>query len=316
MTAVRSAGASFAPPVGVILGPTGLGKSAIAIEAAKRLDGEIISADSRAFFRGLDIATDKPSCPERRGVPHHLIDIIAINGSYDAMAFRNDVDRLVPEIGKRQHLPVIVGGGTLYLGAILRGLFVGPCADARIRERLARQPLEELYSRLTQVDSIRAAQVHPHDRQRIVRALEVYEVTGQPISRLQQETTPLPYRFVRFGLRRAKADHRAAIAARVEKMLAAGLIDEIERLRAQGLTRDCQAYRSIGVREVFAFLEGKINYTQLREALLTHTWALARRQMAWFANDQDVHWIDVTGCLPAQVAEKIAARLRAAIKPG
>jgi len=300
----------------VILGPTAVGKSSVAIEVAIRLDGEVISADSRAFFRGLDIATDKPSCAARRGVPHHLIDIIDIDESYDAMAFRKDADRLIRQIWKRQHLPLVVGGGALYLGAILRGLFPGPSADEQIRRRLSQQPLDELYTELSEVDPTAAAHIHQNDRLRIVRALEVHHITGRPISELQQEATPLPYRFVLFGLSRERDDHRAGIAARVEGMLERGLVAEVTRLRQEGLNQEHQACRTIGVREVFAFLDGEISRDQLREALITNTWALVRRQMAWFRNEKDVQWIDVTNRAPDAVAEEIVAQLRGSLAQG
>ncbi len=300
----------------VILGPTAVGKSAVAIEVATRLDGEVISADSRAFFRGLDIATDKPSCAARRGIPHHGIDIIDIDKSYDAMAFRKDADRLIRQIWKRQHFPLVVGGGTLYLGAILRGLFPGPSADEQVRQRLSHQPPDQLYAQLSEVDPAAAAHIHQNDRLRIVRALEVHHLTGRPISELQQEATPLPYRFVLFGLSRERDDHRARIAARVDRMLERGLVAEVTRLRQEGLNRGHQAYRTIGVREVFAFLDGEILRDQLREALVTNTWALARRQMAWFRNEKDVQWLDVTNRTPDAVAEEIVAQLRGSLAQG
>ncbi len=316
MKAARSPEGRSPLPVVVILGPTAVGKSAVAIEIGIRLDGEVISADSRAFFRGLDIATDKPSCAARRGVPHHLIDIIDIDESYDAMAFRKDADRLIRQIWKRQHLPLVVGGGTLYLGAILRGLFPGPSADEQVRQRLSQQPLAELYTELSKVDPTAAAHIHQNDRLRIVRALEVYHLTGQPISDLQQEATPLPYRFVLFGLSRERDDHRAGISARVEGMLERGLVTEVTRLRQEGLNQDHQAYRTIGVREVFAFLDGEISRDQLRDALITNTWALVRRQMAWFRNEKDVQWIDVTNRAADAVAEEIVAQLRGSLAQG
>ncbi len=281
-------------PVLVILGPTGVGKSAVAVELALRLRGEIISADSRAFFRGLDIVTDKPAPEVRRRVPHHLIDVVEITGSYDAMAFRKDVARLIPEIRARGRVPIIAGGGTLYLGAVLRGIFSGPSADPELRVRLNARPLSELYAELREVDPVAAAHIHPNDRLRITRALEVYKTSGRPISELQQEARPLPFDFAVFGLRMEREAHRAAIIARVDRMLKEGLIDEVKRLRGRGLTPRHQAYRTIGVRETFAYLEGELSYAELRARIMRNTWALARRQMAWFRRDDGVKWIDVT----------------------
>ncbi|MCK4681896.1 tRNA (adenosine(37)-N6)-dimethylallyltransferase MiaA, partial [Candidatus Bipolaricaulota bacterium] len=289
-----SARDSATRPVVVILGPTAVGKSAVAIEVATRLHGEVISADSRAFFRGLDIVTDKPSLVKQQGIPHHLIDLVAFDGRYDAMAFRNDVARLIPEIEGREHLPIVAGGGTLYLGAILRGIFSGPAADAEIRDALLQESLDSLYARLLEVDPAATTRIHRNDRLRIMRALEVHELTGQPISELQKEAQPLPYPFTVFGLKREREDHRKAIAARVEKMLSSGLIDEVKRLRDEGLHKDCQAYRTIGVRETFEYLDEEISREELREKIIRNTWALARRQAAWFRNDSEVTWVDVT----------------------
>ena len=296
-------------PVVVILGPTAVGKSSVAIELAMRVGGEIISADSRAFFRGLDIVTDKPQIEERREVPHHLIDIVGLTGSYDAMMFRSDVERLIPEIRARGRVPIIVGGGTLYLGAILRGIFTGPSADPELRKELLSEPLDELYGRLREVDPQAAIKIHANDRLRIVRALEVHRITGQPISDLQREAEPLSLNFVVFGLRMERKAHRQAIAERVREMLADGLIDEVRSLRASGLTEDHQAHRTIGIPETEAFLDGKASRQGLEERLIVNTWKLARRQMAWFKRDLDVTWIDITGRSPQEVAEDILSRV-------
>jgi len=290
-------------PVVVILGPTAVGKSSVAIELAMRIGGEIISADSRAFFRGLDIVTDKPPLDKRCGIPHHLIDIVELTGKYDAMSFRNDVERLIPQIQSRGHIPIIVGGGTLYLGAILRGIFTGPSADPELREELLSEPLDELYQRLKEVDSQAASRIHANDRLRIVRALEVHRITGQPISDLQREAEPLSLNFAVFGLRMERKAHRGAIAQRVRAMIASGLIDEVRSLRASGLTEKHQAHRTIGIPETEAFLDGEISHKELEERLANSTWQLARRQMAWFKRDSNVTWIDITGRSPQEVAE-------------
>jgi len=289
----------------VILGPTAVGKSAVAIEVATRLHGEVISADSRAFFRGLDIVTDKPSLAKQQDIPHHLIDLVAFDGRYDAMAFCKDVARLIPEIESREHLPIVAGGGTLYLGAILRGIFSGPAADGKVRKALLHESLDTLYTRLLEVDPAATTRIHKNDRLRIMRALEVHELTGRPISELQKEAQPLPYPFIVFGLKREREDHRKAIAARVEGMLSSGLIDEVKRLRDEGLHKDCQAYRTIGVRETFEYLDEEISREELREKIIRNTWALARRQAAWFRNDSEVTWVDVTDRTIDEVAKEI-----------
>ncbi len=296
--------------VPVLLGPTATGKTAVAVEVARRLGGEIVSADSRAFFEGLDVVTAKASESERGGIPHHLIDCVPIDGAYDAMSFRRDVERLVPEILDRGRLPLLVGGGTLYLGAILRGIFEGPSKDEEFRRSLADRPTETLHDRLRTADPNAAEGIHRNDRLRIVRALEVYASTGRPISELKSEAVPLPYDFIVFGLRRASDDHRRAIEARVRSMVDAGLVDEVERLVERGLTAEAQAYRTIGIPEVVGHLEGRTTEEEMEQEIVRRTWSLARRQLAWFRKDRDVIWLDVTGRTTDDLAASIVGRLR------
>ena len=292
-------------PVLVLLGPTAAGKTAVGVEIASRIDGEILSADSRAFFVGLDIVTAKPSEAERRGIPHHLIDCVAICESYDAMAFRRDVERLIPEVLARGHVPILVGGGTLYLGAVLRGIFEGPAKDGALRSSMARRSVEELYEELRLADPEAAGSIHPNDRLRITRALEVHELTGRPISDWQADAAPLPYSFFIAGLRRNRDDHRAAIATRVRRMIDRGLLDEVKRLREKGLVPECQAYRTIGVPEALAYIDGRVSEIEMERETVNRTWGLVRRQGAWFQREKDVRWWDVTGRNAAEVAGEI-----------
>ena len=293
----------------VILGPTAVGKSAVAVELARKSGGEVISADSRAFFRGFDITTDKPSSSVRQGIPHHLLDVVDIDGQYDAMAFRQDADRLIREIQARGKIPIVAGGGTLYLGSLLRGLFDGPGSDRTVRRAFLKRPLSELHHRLSEVDPVAAEKIHQNDRMRIVRALEVYQLTGRPISDWHRETWPLPYRFYVFGLRKGKSAHRQAIEARCQGMLDRGLIDEIRKLRENGLRPPMQAYKTIAVPEVFAYLDGEIDGEELKRQLIHHTWQLVRRQMAWFSRDETVVWIDASYKTHTELSEEIMGQL-------
>lgn len=297
-------------PVLVVLGPTASGKTAVAIELARHTNGEVISADSRAFFAGLDIVTDKPSVDERGGIPHHLIDCIPIDGSYDAMTFRSDVQRLFPEIRNRQHQPILAGGGTLYLGAILRGIFEGPVKDEGLRVAMKEMASDDLFRELSSVDPAAAARIHPNDRLRVIRALEVYRTTGVPMSQWQSEAKPLPEDFYVVGLSRARSQHRIAIEERIRGMLDRGVMDEIDQLRTQGLSQDVQAYRTIGVPEAFEVLDGKITQEEFVRVVSARTWQLVRRQMTWFRRDKAVNWIDVTERTVADVADQILSEWR------
>ncbi len=296
-----------APAVLVLLGPTATGKTAVAVDLALRLGGEVISADSRAFFCGLDIVTDKPSDAERRGVPHHLIDCVPIDGSYDAMAFRADVERLVPEIAARRRVPILAGGGTLYLAAVLRGIFEGPGKCEAFRRSLDGVESSELHQRLASVDQAAAAKIHPRDRLRVVRALEVEAASGRPITEWKAEAAPLPFRFETFGLLRDRDEHRAAVEARARAMVERGLVQEVARLRGCGLTPDRQAYRSVGVPEASAYLDGAISRDEMLNEIVRATWALVRRQISWFRAQPAVSWVSAAGRSPADVAGEIAA---------
>ena len=294
-------------PVLVILGPTASGKTSVAIELARRVDGEIISADSRAFFVGLDIVTAKPTASEQAGIPHHLIDCVPIAGAYDAMAFRSDVERLLPEIQNRHRRPIIAGGGTLYLGAILHGLFEGAEKNEAFRATLKERSSNDLFRELVSVDPVAAAKIHPNDRLRVTRALEVTITTGKPMSEWQTEAKALPEDFLVVGLFREREQHRLAIEERVRSMLELGLIDEIDRLRSAGLTPEVQAYRTIGVPEAFEVLDGKITHEEFVQIVTARTWQLVRRQMAWFRRDKEVRWIDVSHCTSQDVVDQILA---------
>jgi len=294
----------------VILGPTATGKSAISVEVATRINGEIICADSRTFFRGLQIATARLPVHARKGICHHLVGIVGIDDHYDAMSFRLNVDTLIEQIQGRGRVPLIVGGGTLYLSAILHGIFAGPSADKELRRTLEQRSLDDIYGELSAVDAVSAGRIHPNDRLRIMRALEVYRLTGKRISDLQQQATPLPYRFRVFGLERDKDEHKRAIAVRVEHMLSHGLVDEVAQLRRDGLDRDCQAYRTIGVREVFDMLDKKITPEEMKKRIISNTWKLVRRQKAWFRRENGVCWIDVSARKPWEVAEEIVQELQ------
>jgi len=295
----------------LILGPTGVGKSRVAYELALKLQpAEIISADARAIYRGMDIGTDKPPLKWRKSVPHHLMDIKDPHEGYSAMAFRKDALRLMEEIIKRGAKPIVVGGSTLYIDALCGKLFEGPSADPKLRSELRVRPLDELYDELLRVDPEAAAKIHPHDRQRIVRALEVYRLTGRPISELQKQTPRSPYRFLKIGLICERAELHRRIDRRVDEMMARGLLEEAKALKER-VPPGSQAYKSIGYQELFAYLEGKIPSLEEAVALIKKdTRDHARRQLIYFKRDPEIHWIDTTRKAPKEVVCEIISLLQ------
>ena len=278
----------------LILGPTATGKSALAVALAERLDGEIISADARAIYKELNIGTAKPPPYLRARVPHHLIDLLDPTEHYDVMRFRHDVLKVLKEIRARGKLPIVVGGSTLYISALTGTFFAGPKADPQIRQRLEAEPQEQLRARLEEIDPEAAQRIHPNDRVRTVRALEVYELTGLPISRWHKESkVPFPYTFTKIGLTLERKVLYERINTRVEQMLAAGLLEEAKALKVK-LTPEMPAYRTIGYEELFQYLDGRISYDEAVRLIKKHTREYAKRQIIYFKREPDVHWIEVT----------------------
>lgn len=288
----------------LILGPTAVGKSELAVALALRVDGEIISADARAIYKDLNIGTAKPPAHLRTRIPHHLIDFLDPTEHYDVMQFRCDVIRAIEEIRARERVPIVVGGSTLYISALTGTFFAGPKADPQTRRRLEAEPQERLRKRLEEIDPEAAQRIHPNDKVRTVRALEVYELTGVPISRWHKESkVPFPYKFTKIGLTLDRKILYERINARVDQMLAAGLLEEAKALRAK-LTPEMPAYRTIGYEELFAYLDGKISYDEAVRLIKKHTREYAKRQIIYFKREPDVHWIEVTGKSPQHVLEE------------
>lgn len=288
----------------LILGPTAVGKSELAVALAQRIAGEVISADARAIYRDLTIGTAKPPAHLRERVPHHLIDFLDPTEHYDVMQFRHDALTAIEEIRARGRVPIVVGGSTLYISVLTGTFFAGPKADPQLRRRLESQPQEQLRQRLEAIDPEAAQRIHPNDKIRTVRALEVYELTGVPISRWQRESkVPFPYRFFKIGLTLDRKVLYERINARVDRMIAQGLLEEAKALREK-LTPQMPAYRTIGYEEFFAYLDGKVSYDEAVRLIKKHTREYAKRQLIYFKREPDVHWIDVTGKSLEQVLDE------------
>ncbi len=289
----------------LLLGPTAVGKSELAVELALRIDGEIISADARAIYKDLTIGTAKPPPSLRAKVPHHLLDFLDPTEHYDVMAFRRDVLNALHEIRARGRVPIVVGGSTLYISVLTGTFFAGPRADPQLRQRLEAQPQEHLRKRLEEIDPEAAQRIHPNDKVRTVRALEVYELTGLPISRWHQESkVPFPFTFTKIGLTLDRKVLYERINARVDEMIAAGLLAEAKALRER-LTPQMPAYRTIGYEEFFEYLDGKISYDEAVRLIKKHTREYAKRQIIYFKREPDVHWVDTTGKSLEQVLHEV-----------
>lgn len=300
------------PDAILMVGPTASGKTACALDLAKKLPIEIISVDSALVYKGMDIGTAKPTAEELASVPHHLIDIITPLESYSAAQFAEDCTRLVREIRSRGRLPLIAGGTMLYAKAIRDGLSEVPTTTAEVRDRVTKE-LEEkglaaLYERLKTIDPLTAERLKPGDTQRISRAIEVYEMSGRPISSFYTDQKPPDLKLRSFALLPPdRAELHRRIAQRFDQMLEAGFIDEVKRLReTPGLTTNYASMRCVGYRQAWEYLDGKKTFDEFRESGIAATRQLAKRQMTWMRSMKDTELLDPTDPKSFEVLERAA----------
>ena len=281
-----------------LLGPTAIGKTEIAIQLAQHLDAEIVSVDSRQIYRQMDIGTAKPTPEERQTAPHHLIDCVDVSQPFSVADYQSLADTAIADIQNRGKRVLLVGGAGLYFRAVVDGLFEGPDADIALRERFeqeaAQHGVDVLHKRLRACDPASAERIHPNNVVRVIRALEVYELTGTPMSEHQQQwhQENQRYPFIAFCLTMPRALLYRRIEQRVDVMLANGLIAEVESLLAAGYARDTVALRSFGYKELIAYLDGKCTYLEAVEQLKQNTRRFAKRQLTWFRKDTRIEWID------------------------
>jgi tRNA dimethylallyltransferase len=285
------------PPVIAVLGPTATGKTDIAIELALRYHGEVVSVDSRYLYRGLDIGTAKPPPEERRGVPHHLIDILTPDEEYSLALYQQDAYSAIDAILRRDHLPIVAGGSPLYVRAVLEGWRIpraAPDPDFRGQMELFAQEhgSEALHERLRQIDPTAADRTPPRNIRRVIRALEVYHQTGRPMSE-QEGKEPPPYRILRIGLHIDRETLFQRIDQRVDTMFQRGLVEEIKSLLAAGVSADCTAMQTIGYQEVIPYLRGEYDYATMVERIKFSTHRYVRHQMTWLRKTPDINWIDI-----------------------
>lgn len=285
----------------VIVGPTAVGKTDISIRLAQRLNGEIISADSMQIYKFMDIGTAKPMPEEQQGIPHHLMDIIPPGAAFSVADYQAIARKTITEVIDRRRLPILVGGTGLYVRAVVDPYnFIPADTDWQLREKLKAQASEAgiaaLYSWLKDVDPAAAERIHPNDERRIIRALEVYQTTGEPLSFWEQQVDRGRQRYdlLMIGLTRPREQIYGRINARVDMMVQAGLIEEARRLLAQGLDQNFIASQAIGYKELFSYLQGSEGLNDALERLKMNTRRYAKRQLTWFRADPRINWLDVS----------------------
>ena len=287
--------------VGFIVGPTGAGKSALAIEVATRLGAEIVNADSRQIYRGMNLGTAKPSAPERRGVAHHLIDIRSPAEPLDVATFTTLARAAIEQIAARGRHPIVVGGSGLYLRALRGGIFRGPAASREIRERLERAArdhgVSHLHQRLREIDPAAARRIGVNDLYRITRAIEVWELTGEPISSHQARHgfANRSYDCLTLGISMDRAELYAAIDRRFDEMIGQGLVEEVRSLLAAGYRADRPPLGSIGYQQIAAHLRGEMGLAEAVEIAKRESRRFAKRQLTWFRADREIVWLDRNG---------------------
>ena len=313
-----------------LIGPTAVGKSAVAIELARSLKAEIVSADSMQVYRGMDIGTAKPTRDECQAVPHHLIDVCEVDEPFDLKRFVTLAQSLIASLQS----PVIICGGTgLYVRALRRGLFEGPSRNPKLRARLEKMTPAELFAELEKADPLTASRVDRHNPRRLVRALEVFYGTGKGMAELQRQWNPphpdpLPASGARgvssppssgredqgeevcFCLTRERADLHARIERRIEEQIAAGWVAEVKRLLARGLEKNPTAMQAAGYRELVAHARGELPLDEAVALIKTRTRQLAKRQLTWFRREPDLQWVEIgRDESPAETAQRILKNL-------
>lgn len=309
------------PPLLVLLGPTAVGKTALAVELAARLNGEVISGDSMQFYRYMNVGTAKIRPAEMlakngRLIPHHLVDILDPDELFSAADFQQLAAAKIADIAARGKLPLLAGGTGLYIQALCDGYQLSEAAPAdealrgRLKEEYQRLGAAALHRRLQEVDPQAAARIAPADQKRLLRALEVFELSGRPIS-MQGRAAEPPYDLLLFGLTRERGELYRRIEQRVDAMLAAGLVPEVERLLAMGYGPELKPMQGLGYRQICRYLAGELDLAAAAELIKRDTRHFAKRQLTWWRRDERIRWFDAGAQPPETIADAVCRQAAA-----
>jgi tRNA dimethylallyltransferase len=289
------------PQLVAIVGPTATGKSALGIALAHRVGGEVVACDSTAVYRGFDIGTDKVPADEQQGIPHHMVDVAGPLEEYSAARYAREAAAAIRDITQRDRVPILVGGTGLYYRALTRGFFPGPGRDTALRARLERvarrRGVESLHRWLARVDAESAARIAPRDLKRIVRALEVYRLTGRPLTRHFADTrSAIPeYEVTAIALSLPADAIAQRVARRVDQQFARGLLDEIRTLLASGVPESAHPFTGLVYRQALEYLQGVRGEAETRELIVRENRRYAKRQLIWFRKEPNLRWIHAAG---------------------
>jgi len=303
-------------PLVIILGPTAVGKTDIAIEVAKEIEGEIISADSMLIYRHMDIGTAKPSLEERQGINHHLIDIINPDQQFSVADFLLEAEKVIKEVKTRNKIPMLVGGTALYLKAFTEEFYFPETeTDWNLREHLNGEAQvhgnEFIHEQLRRIDPITAARLHANDLRRVIRAIEVYNLTGIPFSSQPKKEKRSNYQTIKIGLIRPREEIYDRINKRVDEMIRQGLVQEVHQLLELGYDENLVSMQGLGYKQIVPYLKGIYTLERAVELLKRDTRHFAKRQLTWFRRDESIYWIDLNLYAEKEkVVEAIVSKIR------
>ena len=294
----------------ILVGPTAVGKTDVSIHIARKLGGDIVSADSRQVYKYMDIGTAKPTHEQLDSVQHHFINVREPDQFYSAGEYGREARNCVYGLLRNGIVPVVVGGSGFYIQALVDGLFAPGVSDLTVKEKWHKKVetdgVESVFAALEKVDPVSAKRLHPNDIQRVVRALEVYDLTGEPISKYQKgQEDAADFQPVFVGLTRERSELYSRIEYRVDEMFKDGLLEEVESLKKQGFDGSLNALKTVGYKEVFAYLNNELVFTEMVDTIKKNTRRYAKRQLTWFRKDSRIQWLDIDRLSETQIVETV-----------